>query len=116
LTYGNARRLQPSRRNRYDFASRLAKVKPSKTLGIEPRWAFFETIDEDLHEYSRYLYFHRDNLKAYSVNLARLYLSICSEIDVLLKVICAGLVQPASSSAINQYQPVISKQFPDIRP
>jgi hypothetical protein len=32
---------------------------------------------------------------------------------VLLKVICAELAQPASTSDINQYQPVIFKQFPN---
>ena len=76
-------------------------------------WAFFETIDEDLHEYSRYLEFHKDNFKAYSVNLVRLYLSICSEIDVLLKLICAKLGKPAKNSGINHYRDVISKQFPN---
>jgi len=39
----------------------------------------------DLHEYSRYLEFRKDNFKPYSVNLVHLYLLICSEIDVLLK-------------------------------
>jgi hypothetical protein len=92
----------------------MAKPKPkSKQLGLDPHWAFFEAIDEDLHEYSRYLEFHRDNFKAYSVNLARLYLSICSEVDVLLKVMCAKLGQPAKSSKIDHYRSVIVKQFPN---
>ena len=77
----------------------MAQAKSTKPLGTGPHWAFFETIDEDLHEYSRYLEFHRDNFKAYSVNLARLYLSICSEMHVLLKVICDKLCQPAKSPA-----------------
>jgi hypothetical protein len=84
------------------------KAKPSVSL---QHWAFFETIDEDLHEYSCYLEFHKDNFKAYSVNLVRLYLSICSEIDVLLKVICDKLGQPAKDSSITHYRAVISKQF-----
>jgi hypothetical protein len=33
----------------------MGKGQASKTPVTEPRWAFFETIDEDLREYSRYL-------------------------------------------------------------
>jgi hypothetical protein len=36
-------------------------------------WTFFETIDEDLYAYSRYLEFNPKNYGAFSINLARLY-------------------------------------------
>jgi hypothetical protein len=58
----------------------MAKVTPGKTLGTAPRRGFFfETIGECLHEYLRYLESYRDDLKAYSVNLAHPYRSICRE-------------------------------------
>jgi hypothetical protein len=53
---------------------------------MHPHWALFQTIDEDLHEYPRYLEFQEDNFRPYSVNLARLYLSIGSEIDIVAKL------------------------------
>jgi hypothetical protein len=44
-------------------------------------------IAEDLYAYSRYLEFNPKNYGAFSINLARLYLSICSEVDVLAKML-----------------------------
>src|ERR1700737_3553425 len=58
-----------------------------------PHWAVFETIVDDLHDYSRYVEFHAANFKTFSVHLTRLYLSICSEIDVVLKMIFTELGQ-----------------------
>jgi hypothetical protein len=81
---------------------------PSRHL----HWTFFETIEEDLVEYSRYLEFHKDNFKAFSIKLTRLYLSICSEIDVVLKMICKKLDEPTERSDINHYRRVILKAYP----
>src|SRR6516225_2300512 len=54
----------------------------------DTHWVFFETIDEDLHAYSRNLEFHDENLRAFSANLARPYFVICSEVDVIAKQYC----------------------------
>src|SRR6476659_8836515 len=66
--------------------------------GPARHWTFFETIDEDLNQYSRYLEFHESNFSAFSINLARLYLSICSEVDVVAKLLChrIGSTVPAT--------------------
>jgi hypothetical protein len=48
-----------------------------------PHWSLFEVIDEDLHAFSREVEFAAANLSTYSVTLVRLYLSICSEVDVI---------------------------------
>jgi len=77
-------------------------------------WSFFEAIDADLHEYSRYLEFDERNFTAYSVNLVRLYLSICSEIDVVLKMLCKQLGEPTQrGSDINHYRAVITQKYPN---
>jgi hypothetical protein len=79
-------------------ASKLVKPNSPKP-SLLVHWSFFETIDADLHEYSRYLEFDEANFAAYSVNFARLYLSICSEIDVILKMLCKHLGQPAKGGS-----------------
>jgi hypothetical protein len=66
-----------------------------------------------LFAYSRYVEFHKDNFKTFSVNLTRLYLSICSEIDVVLKMICKKLGEPIERSDINHYRRVILKAYPN---
>jgi hypothetical protein len=51
-----------------------------------PHWSLFEVIDEDLHAFSREVEFSAANFSTYSVTLVRLYLSICSEVDVIAKL------------------------------
>jgi hypothetical protein len=57
----------------------MADVKPSKTLGTAPRWAFFETIGECLHEYLPLSSVLPGRFEGVLVNLAHLYRSICCE-------------------------------------
>jgi hypothetical protein len=51
-------------------------------------WTLFEVIDEDLQSFSRQVEFAPANFLTYSVTLLRLYLSVCSEIDVVAKLLC----------------------------
>jgi hypothetical protein len=83
-------------------------------VGADTHWIFFETIDEDLHAYSRYLEFHDKNFSAFSINLVRLYLSICSEVDVVAKMICEREKKPPTkkSSGIQHYREVITNRYP----
>jgi hypothetical protein len=91
-------------------AARLSEGDSPKSP-LLVHWSFFEAIDADLHEYSRYIEFDARNFAAYSVNFARLYLSICSEIDVVLKMLCKHLGQPAQGSDINHYRDVITQKY-----
>jgi hypothetical protein len=84
------------------------------SVGPATHWVFFETIDEDLHAYSRYLEFHDKNFGAFSINLARLYLSICSEVDVMAKMICErmGQLPKKGNPDIKTYRQIITKRWP----
>ena len=53
-----------------------------------PHWTLFQVIDEDLHDFSRHVEFAEANFETYSIDLLRLYLSICSEVDVIAKLLC----------------------------
>ena len=53
-----------------------------------PHWSLFKVIDEDLQAFSREVEFADANFSTYSVTLLRLYLSICSEVDVIAKLLC----------------------------
>ena len=50
------------------YAGDRAKEK-AYSGGADTHWVFFETIDKDLHTYSRYLEFHDKNFSAFSINL-----------------------------------------------
>ena len=51
-------------------------------------WKYFLTIDQDLSHISRYIEFSKDNFGVYSIELVRLFLSVCAEIDVVMKILC----------------------------
>ncbi len=73
-------------------------------------WSFFEMIDEELHTFSRQVEFAEANFPAYSVYLAGLYLSICSEIDVVAKLLCKrikGDEDPGNIRDIRDYRRII---------
>ena len=78
-----------------------------------PHWQFFESIDDELHSLSRIIEFTPDNYSTFSVHLARLYLSICSEVDVVAKLLCAQIAPSESPKNINDYRLQITNKFPN---
>ncbi|WDE07826.1 hypothetical protein SG34_013630 [Thalassomonas viridans] len=51
-------------------------------------WQYYKTFEDDINRLSRYVEITEDNFSVYSVELTRLFLSICSEVDVVLKEKC----------------------------
>jgi hypothetical protein len=74
-------------------------------------WSFFTTIDEDLHELSRFIEFHPENLKTFSVHLLRLYLAIGSEVDVVAKLLCLEIDPAQKPDKITEYRPIITGKY-----
>ena len=65
-------------------------------------WNYFLAIEEDLDRLSRFVDFS-GNDNAYSIEIARLFLSACSEVDVILKQLCEAINQNSTASSINAY-------------
>jgi hypothetical protein len=76
-------------------------------------WRFFETVDQDIQRLSRFIEFSPANYPTYSVELARLYLSVCSEIDVIAKQLCSKIDPNAKAGDIKDYQVVICQKYPN---
>jgi hypothetical protein len=81
---------------------------------VKEYWSFFEMIDEDLYQFSRFVEFRRDNLDSYSVHLLRLYLAIGSEVDVVAKLLCATIDPTKTPGQITEYQPIITGKYPKL--
>jgi len=77
-------------------------------------WAFFVTIDEDLHELSRFIEIHPDNSKTFSAQLVRLYLAIGSEVDVVAKLLCSQIDPAQNPGKITGYQKIITGEYPKL--
>jgi len=80
-----------------------------------PHWSLFEVIDEELHSFSRHVEFDKANFATYSVTLLRLYLSICSEADVVAKLLClrVGATLPDRPN-MDHYRKFLSPKYPNL--
>ncbi|MBL6445672.1 hypothetical protein JMN32_05090 [Fulvivirga sp. 29W222] len=75
-----------------------------ETTHILSHWRYYLALESDLEKISRYIEFHPSNNKTYSIELAHLFLTSCSEIDVLFKLICTKFDPSSKASNINNYQ------------
>ena len=78
-----------------------------------PHWEFFESVDDELYSLSRIIEFAPENFPTFSVHLTRLYLSVGSEIDVVAKLLCAGIAPTRKPQRINEYYSLITGKFPN---
>lgn len=74
-------------------------IQRQKTL---LHWNYFLAIEDDLAQISRYVDFS-GNDEVYSIEIARLFLSTCSEVDVILKQLCKSINPQSKASSINAY-------------
>ncbi|MBD8515197.1 hypothetical protein IFO68_21185 [Photobacterium sp. CAU 1568] len=76
--------------------------------------AYYKTFEDDIDKLSRYIEISEDNFKVYSIELTRLYLSICSEVDVIMKLLC-GLLTDNQSKPKNMagYLDIVVEHIPD---
>jgi hypothetical protein len=75
-------------------------------------WRYFLALEKDLEATFRYVEPSEQNLKAYSIEFARLILSACSEIDVVSKVLCQRIDAAARVGNIDEYRGVLLGAFP----
>lgn len=76
---------------------------------ILTHWRYYLALESDLLKISRYVEFHPSNNNTYSIELAHLFITSCSEIDVLAKVICNTMYSSSKASNIVQYRDEILK-------
>ena len=77
-----------------------------------PHWDYFLAIDRDLDVLSRYIDFVDANMAVYSTELTKLYLSVCSEIDVVARQLTKKIDQTAKTRSIDDYRRRISPRYP----
>lgn len=60
---------------------------------VQSYWEYYQELERDFISTRKYVAFEEDNFSTYSVEYLKLYQAVCSEIDVLGKVM-AGAVNP----------------------
>lgn len=76
-------------------------------------WNYFLALEKDLEATSRYIEFIEANFKTYSIELAHLLLASSSEIDVVIKGLCALIAPDEERKNINDYRAIIKSHLPE---
>lgn len=79
-----------------------------------PHWQFYESLDDDLLSLSRIIDFSKENFQTHSVHLTRMYLSVCSEVDVVSKLLCSRVAPKKKARTIDEYRSVITGFYPKL--
>lgn len=84
-----------------------------------PYWHYFISLEDEIVKISKFIEICEDNFSVYSIELTKLLLSICSEVDVVAKLLCKeadiGLynkIKGSHNATIETYRTVINTRFP----
>lgn len=77
-------------------------------------WHYFLALEEDLARLSRFVEFDPRNDKTFSVELSRLYLATCSEIDVVLKQLASRYITLSARPNISDYFTPLNQNLPNL--
>jgi len=77
-------------------------------------WGYYKSILGDLEVTSRYIEISPDNYGTYGTELARLFLSVGSEVDVVARLLCEGESYAREAGNIRDYREVLCAKFPEL--
>ncbi|MBP0612325.1 hypothetical protein J8J42_04600 [Chryseobacterium sp. cx-311] len=77
-------------------------------------WNYLLALEQDIIRVADYIELSEDNFNTYSVELLKLNLSIGSEIDVVLKLLCEAYSPQEKFSSIKDYKNCINDRMPDL--
>lgn len=76
-------------------------------------WNYFIALEEDLDRLARYVDLAGQNDQTFSIEIARLFLSASSEVDVVLKQLVKKHNPATTAGSINAYFPDINQHCPN---
>ncbi|MHC4659207.1 MAG: hypothetical protein ACYS83_08530 [Planctomycetota bacterium] len=79
-----------------------------------PHWQYYKSVLGELETISRYVEISLDNYSTYGTEFTRLLLSVCSEVDVVAKLLCKNVDADESAGSIQDYRRILSSRFPGL--
>ena len=76
-------------------------------------WHHFLSLEKDFINTLEYVELDQANNRAFSIVYTKLILGICSEIDVIAKLLCKSIDSTSTASNINQYRKEIIEKYPN---
>jgi len=81
---------------------------------VPPHWTYFLCLEEDIVRLSRWIEFAEANFGCYSIEIARLLMAACAEVDVVAKLVCKSIDPKSKANGIGEYQETIVAAFPSL--
>lgn len=72
---------------------------------------YYLELERDFFKTESYVTIDEDNYGTFSIQYNRIYQSVCSEIDCLLKELCRELAPQSKADSINKYCTIIQSKF-----
>jgi hypothetical protein len=79
---------------------------------LQPHWAYYASLEDDLVQASRYVEICEENFSTRSIQFTRLLLATGSEVDVVAKGLCKQIDPVVKPENINTYCKIIAPHFP----
>ena len=86
-------------------------IKQSNSL---IHWNYFLALEADLERLSRFIEFVEQNFSTFSIEIARLLQSACSEVDVLAHQLCVHYEHSTKADSIDEYRGVLRREIPEL--
>ncbi|XMO86402.1 hypothetical protein AAFN75_16570 [Algibacter sp. AS12] len=77
-------------------------------------WEYYCALESDFKKMSRFIDFSEEDLKTHSIELTRILLSACSELDVIFKDICFLINPTLKPQKVNDYRKIIRENWSEI--
>lgn len=84
-----------------------------KDLKFQLHWNYYLAIESELKTLTRFIEFSENNFKTNSIELSKLLMTLGSEIDVILKLICKDIFKEIKGN-MKGYLEVLIKELPII--
>lgn len=92
----------------------MLPVLSNKTDFYKHYWNYYLSIERSFLATEPFLSINQKNFKAFSIEFIKLYQTICSEIDVTAKCLCAVVDKSVkTTSGIKIWKPLIIERFPN---
>lgn len=78
------------------------------------RWNYFLALESDIENIARYIELDKDNFETYSIELSRLLIAACAELDVLFKQLCEYISSESTPDNIAQYADILFGEYTEI--
>lgn len=72
-------------------------------------WSFYLRLEDDFIDALNYVTLSESNYTTYSIEFERLILAICSEVDVLFKLLCKNISPEGNPQNVIEYFPLLSQ-------